>query len=382
MVISVDCALRLNCLTTVCAATIVLSGCHRAEDKVDYETIADSPSDQVEELLIEVDDLLARVYAERLPERFPNWIAFHAMLMHGNGGYVQYRRSPDTDGNLQQIFGVLTPSCARENGAFVLRCGTPYPRRSGPYFSQEHHPNQFLAYFSMSGGALDAIVRIDGEQHAIRSVLSSSLLESVPTGELAYTVLAYSHYLEPSRQWANKFDEPMTFAILLERLLGTQEHTCFGTHRMAALARTLSKPELREDEGVGQLWSEIEQQVLREAKTLKREQRVDGGLSVPGLTPGTNERDYQDVYYTGHCLEWLTFLGPELLRDDWVIAAVRRLSNAIDATYVQIYLDLEMVGNESAHFDFDGLSHGVSALRRWRDVVSEEIGSVSPLPKR
>jgi hypothetical protein len=368
---------------TLCFALVTCFGCGKTEraetslrltDDVDVTALAHTPTKNTEQVLERVDELLAAVSSEKMPERFPNWIAFHALLMYGQSAYREYETG-EADENLKRIFAVILNSDTSGNGPYLVRGGLPFPRHDGPYFSQEHHPNQFLTYFSMSGGTLDAPITVDGAKYTFLDLLDRSLLESRASGELAYTVLAFSHYLDTGKRWENKFGESMSLAVLLERLLKTPERTCLGTHRLGALARTLSRPELRADPNVERLWPELERQVHAALLDLKRSQRPDGGFHIPGAVPGTPTPEHQDIYYSGHSLEWITFLAPGYAPDDWVVLAVDRLRQAIEVTYQGTYRNMDTEGDEQSHFDFDGLSHATSALRRWRDrlLVSAEV---------
>lgn len=374
-----------------CLSLAACLGCGKAElpeaalnetDDVHGAALIHSPSSRIEQVLQKANQVLTEIYAEKVPDRFPNWIAFHALLMYGDSAYEDHISKRYIDDNLQRIFSVILNSTTSQNGPYVMRNGFPYPRHDGPYFCQEHHPNQFLTYFSMSGGKLDARITIDGVKHTSRNLLDRSLLEANPTGELAYTVLCYSHYLEPKRRWTNKFGKSMSLAILLEKLLATQEKTCLATHRLAALARTHSRQELRADPEVERLWPELERQVYEALLDLKQRQRPDGGFLLPGMTPGTPLRDHQDIYYVGHSLEWITFLGDEYIQDDWVVRALERLTQAIGATYLGTYYNMDAIGTGSSHVDFDGLSHGVSAIRRWRDKVQNKARSLRAVEKK
>lgn len=338
-------------------------------EEPDMTAFAHKPSEQIDEVFQKVERVLNNLYAETLPQRFPNWIAFHAHLMFGESAYGDFTKEPGANDNLKTIYAILLHSDTEHFGAYVLRSGSPYPRNSGPYFMQEHHPNQFLTYFSMGGGPLDGEIDIDGKVYNFQDLLDRSLLEARPSGELAYTVLAYSHYLEPRKRWLNKFDESVSLAILLERLLKTPETTCLGTHRIAAFARTLSHEDLRTDADIERLWPELQRQVYAELLFLKQNQRVDGGFRLPGTTAGTPSHNHRDVYYTGHSLEWITFLDGQYLCDEWIVHAIHRLAEAISATHLATYRNMDVAGTKEAHFDFDGLSHAVSALRRWHDLI-------------
>ena len=118
----------------------------------------------------------------------------------------------------------------------------------------------------------------------------------------------------------------------------------------------------QEDRGIKRLWPELERQVLEAVVKLKRSQREDGGFEPPGMTPTTQMQEQIDIYYGGHALEWLSFLGDEYMSDDWVVRAFEHLCTAIERTYAQTFRNMDAVGSEVSHFDFDGLCHATSAL--------------------
>ena len=190
------------------------------------QAVAHTPSTEIELTLQKVSKTLELIHAEKLPDYLPNWIAFHAVLMYGESAYPNWRDRKNTDENLERIFATLLNSDTQNNGPFGLRGGLPYPRYSGPYFMQEHHPDQFLLYFSMGGGTLEAPLTIDGKTYTFQDLLDRSLLEARTTSELAFTVQVYTKFLEPGRKWQNKFGETMSLAVLLEKLLATPEKTC------------------------------------------------------------------------------------------------------------------------------------------------------------
>jgi len=349
-------------------------GCKQSADHRDDNAelrgaVTHSPADNIETTLLKVSQTLDSVYAEKMPEYLPNWIAFHAVLMYGAEAYPNRQNENNTDENLDRIFSIIQHSNTQEDGSFSLRDGLPYPRHSGPYFMQEHHPNQFLHYFSMSGGTLDAPLTIDGKEYTFQNVLDRSLLEARTTNELAYTVLVYAKFLESGKKWQNKFGETMSLAVLLEKLLKTPEKTCLGTHRISALARVYARKEFLADKEIAKLWQELERQVLEELVRLKQSQRPDGGFEPPGKVACSQTQEAIDIYYAGHCLEWITFLGKAYCRDDWVVRAVDYLAGITATTYKLTYRNLDAAQTYEAHFDFDGMCHAVSALKRWHDCV-------------
>jgi hypothetical protein len=68
-------------------------------------------------------------------------------------------------------------------------------------------------------------------------------------------------------------------------------------------------------------------------------------------------------------LEWITFLGEEYCRDDWVVRAANYLAGISGSTYKHTYRNLEAMQTPDVPFDFGGLSHAISALKRWHDQV-------------
>jgi hypothetical protein len=329
--------------------------------------VAHSPVSQekIDTVLRNVSETLELVQKEKLPENFPNWIAFHAALIY-NGYYVDYCEGRNTDENVKRVFTTLQNSDTKELGQFVMRGGSPFPQHSGPYFMREHHPDQFLHYFTMVSGTLDAPLIVDGKAFTFQDVFERSLLEARTTNELSYTIMLYAKFLEPNKRWNNKFGELMSLAILLEKLLKTPEKTCLGTHRLGALARVYARKELKNDKEIAKLWSELERQIFEALARLKQSQRPDGSFEPPGLTSGSQTPENIVIYYTGHSLEWLMLLDNDYSGDDWVIRGLDKLNDTITLSYIQIFRNLDAVGNEESHFDFDGLCHAVSALNLWK----------------
>jgi len=333
------------------------------------QAVAHSPSSEIESTLQKVSRTLDLVHVEKMPEYLPNWIAFHAVLMYSEHAYPNWRAGNKINENLERIFTVIQKSDTQNNGAFGLRGGLPYPRYSGPYFMQEHHSDQFLLYFSMAGGTLDAPLSIDDKEYTFQNVLDRSLLEARIINELAYTVMVYSKFLEPGMKWQNKFGETISLAVLLEKLLVTPEKTCLGTHRLGALARVYARKELKEDKEIAKLWPELERQVFEALVRLKQSQRPDGSFEPPGMVAGSQTQEHIDIYFSGHSLEWITFLGEKYCHEDWVTRGVDYLTSVVATTYKQTFRNLDVAKTREAHFDFDGLCHATSALKRWQDHI-------------
>jgi hypothetical protein len=335
--------------------------------------VAHSPAspEKIESVLHNVLKTLELVKREKLPKNFPNWIAFHTALIY-NGCYVDYCEGRNTDENVKRVFTTLQNSDTKELGPFVMRSGLPFPQHSGHYFMREHHPDQFLHYFTMASGTLDAPLIVDDKAFTFRDVFERSLLEARTTNELAYTIMLYAKFLESGKRWNNKFGESMSLAILLEKLLKTPEKTCLGTHRLGALAGVYARKELKNDKEIAKLWSELERQIFETLARLKQSQKPDGSFEPPGLTSGSQTPENIVIYYTGHSLEWLMLLDNDYSGDDWVIRGFDKLNDTITLSYIQIFRNLDAVRNEESHFDFDGLCHAVSALNLWKNSLESK----------
>jgi hypothetical protein len=66
------------------------------------------------------------------------------------------------------------------------------------------------------------------------------------------------------------------------------------------------------------------------------------------------------------------FLDNDYSGDDWIIRGIDKLNETITMSYIQIFRNLDAVGNNESHFDFDGLCHAVSALNLWKDSLKSK----------
>jgi hypothetical protein len=332
------------------------------------------PRQSLETVVRDVDATLKAVYLKGLPTTMPNWIAMHATLMHGRSSYAN-RNAPETS-SLKSVFARLLDSKSERRGPFVLRGERPWPRHSGNRFDQEHHRDQFLHYLSMAGVPLEADLFVDGRAFHLRDLLDQSLLEARPSGQLAFTVSAYAFYLQGSRTWSNKFEETLSLAPLVRRLLNSPDSSCAGAHRLGGLARVLAAPNLQQMGEMADLWPDIEWHVNQELKRLRQRKSTDGSFELPPESKVAIQNETHRgterlvVFYTGHTLEWLMWvLNDREIQEDWIIDAARRLASAVRATYDMAVAELDASGTDDAHYQFGEVAHAVSGLRRWRDRI-------------
>lgn len=366
--------------TALCliGTTEILLGCNTRRDNQDYQSVdrvekkEDTKllsTDEMQRIFLRVERTILRLYSRPLPLRLPNWIAFHSILMYGNNAYDQYILGTG-DRNLSRLFEVVLQSQSTKMGPYVIRNKVPHCRRFGPYFSTEHHPGQFLHYFGMAGGRPDARIHVDGVPFNVQKLIDSCMIESHVSGELTYLILGLSHYIEPQRVWKNKFGDEMSIVYLAEKLLDRNEAFCIGTHRLAAFARVFASALRFADRPSEILRRKLSSKLEESIVLLKASQDADGSFAPPGASPGSTLDGYQRLFYGGHSLEWIFELDKQLAYEPWVVSAVGYVAEAIANTFDNTYDMLNAVGDTNSHFDFDGLAHAVSAIRRWRDIVS------------
>jgi hypothetical protein len=317
-----------------------------------------------------VQDLLKTARADDSPQEMPNWLKMHRLLVFGDDAF------PNGSAHTQTVLdGVLHP--ASPGGPFVIRSGRPFPRQSGDRFDQQHHRDQFLHLLSMCGIPLDATLSVDKDRFQVRDLLDNSLRESRTTGELAWTVSAYTYYLEPGRRWSNKFDEPMSLAVLADSLLSKKEGACFGTHQLFTMSRVLSRPELTQDELLASVWARLERRVSIALQRLQSSQNPSGDFDIPAslrerlLARPDATPNRMGVYYTGHCLEWLVLaLPPDQLGETWVLRAVEYLTAAVVADFVDA-ASTPNLGTDEQRYQYGFQTHAISALSRWHARVAK-----------
>jgi hypothetical protein len=155
----------------------------------------------------------------------------------------------------------------------------------------------------------------------------------------------------------------------------TLERSCFLKHNFGdvdANQKLTCSLELKNDTEIVKLWSELEWQIFEALARLKQSQRSDGSFDPPDLTSGSQTPENIDVYYTGHSLEWLMFLDNDYSCDDWIVRGINRLCESVKIVHIQVFRNLDAVGNEVSHFDFNGLCHAVSALNLWKNSLESK----------
>ena len=238
--------------------------------------------------------------------------------------------------------------------------GHPY---SGVMYDFEGHPNQILAFLSMSRLPEDFILRDGtGAPFTIGDWIETAKREVRvnPKEEVTWTLWAFSHYLDPDAQWVNARRERWS----MERLVAeevrsrTEAHACGGTHGLYALAsaRNAYVQSGRRPRGT---WLLAQEKVNRYVRTARALQNPDGSLSHAYFKQRGHTNDVvARIGSSGHTLEFLMMALPQReLSQPWVRAAVGRVAADLLAGRT------EPIGGKAV----GGMYHAVHALVLYRE---------------
>ena len=254
-----------------------------------------------------------------------------------------------------------------ERGRFGPK-GHPY---SGTMYDFEGHPNQILAFLSMSRLPEDFELRDgDGRPFTIGEWIETAKREVRlnPKEEITWTLWAFSHYLDPDAQWVNARRERWS----MERLVAeevrsqTEKHACGGTHGLYALA-SARNAYLQSGRSPRGQWLLAQEKVDRYARIARALQNPDGSLSHAYFKQRGHSTDIvARIGSSGHTLEFLMMALPQReLSQPWVRAAVGRVAADLLAGRT------EPIGGKAV----GGMYHAVHALVLYRERTGE---STSP----
>lgn len=102
----------------------------------------------------------------------------------------------------------------------------------------ESHRDQCLATFGLLALTRNYPIFLKSEKCSIQDLIHESVANfSFDQNEIAWTAIAYAHYLPPARQWTDRFGRTTTFSELLQHLmdLGFAGQSCGGTHVLQAV---------------------------------------------------------------------------------------------------------------------------------------------------
>jgi hypothetical protein len=200
---------------------------------------------------------------------------------------------------------------------------------------RQAHADQLLAVVAELGVPLSHPVTTAGGRRRVQHILDDALANFDPAQpEIEWSALAFVLYLPPGNRWADKYGTAHTLDELARALLSRpfeESLACAGTHLLYTLVMML-----RADERVPVLSRAtrglLRAHLARTATAVARAQAPDGswdpawfeqlhaGARAKGLPEAPLGRK---VLVTGHQVEWLLYLPPEMLppRDCFVRAA-------------------------------------------------------------
>ena len=238
--------------------------------------------------------------------------------------------------------------------------GHPY---SGTMYDFEGHPNQILAFLSMSRLPEDFTLRTgDGTPFTIGDWLETAQREVRvnPKEEVTWTLWAFSHYLDPDAQWINARRErwSMERLVLEEVRSRTEAHACGGTHGLYALA-SARNAYVQSGRQLRGTWLLAHEKVNRYVRTARALQNPDGSLSHAYFKQRGHTNDVvARIGSSGHTLEFLMMALPQRdLDQPWVRAAVGRVAGDLLAGRT------EPIGGRAV----GGMYHAVHALVLYRE---------------
>jgi hypothetical protein len=206
-----------------------------------------------------------------------------------------------------------------------VRCRDVVPRDASKQPERQAHPDQLLAVLAELGVPLSYPVRTAGGLRSVQHLLQDTLANFDPKQrEIEWSALAFSLYLPRQRSWVDKYGTVHTFDDLAKELMArpfTGNAACGGTHLLYSLTVMLRADHMEPFLGLDTR-KELRSHLARLATGLVRTQSADGtyGLrwheqiqqgtpAYPGRPGGT----WSEVLVTGHHLEWLMLLPPDLL---------------------------------------------------------------------
>jgi hypothetical protein len=219
---------------------------------------------------------------------------------------------------------------------YGVRCRTVEPRNARYQLWREAHPNQLLAVLSEVGVPLSRPLSTPGGRRAVRHLLEDALANfELGDTQLEWSALSFALYLPPQDSWQDKYGVRYTFDGLAQELMGRPfrpESPCAGTHQLYTLTALLRvdaeapvlSPPVRE---------QLREYLRQTAERAVRAQAPDGNWDVRWYEesgrPAAPQKpeagaDVGAVLATGHHMEWLMRLPPEMVPPEDCLARAAR----------------------------------------------------------
>jgi hypothetical protein len=222
------------------------------------------------------------------------------------------------------------------------------------------HRDDFLAVAGEISLPLETRLQWGDTVSTLRDALAHSLHFFTLGQEMEFTAVAYAYYLQPGSAWPNRFGEDFTFDSIANRLVSQspKDGACDGTHVPFALAILWAA-----NEQVHLLSEETREQIevrLRQFSTDLAQSQGAGGWWDRKWTKERayiqrNEPELEEwVRNTGHHLEWMAFVPPDLRPPEECISRAVRFLIPV--------LKRPKIGGLPGGENFNSCSHAARAL--------------------
>ncbi len=189
--------------------------------------------------------------------------------------------------------------------------------------NREAHPSQILAVCGSLGLPLNTLITFsDGTCGTLQDVLDDTVAYFMPKGDYLWDAISIVFYLPPAKMWTDRFGNKHSFDSLAEQVMdrNLESASCAGAHVFQTLIAIL-----RADRRYNLLTDRVRTRLLvylRQAvDALSAAQDAEGAWAPYWLTrmPGVKASrvafvagSTPRIIATGHSLEWLLLLPPEM----------------------------------------------------------------------
>lgn len=291
---------------------------------------------------------------------------YHLLRVHGLTANFQTKSFKCGE----DILKILTDaekgkSCFGYPTIIRTRTGFRFPTRRGMgELAFEYHRDQCLATFAELALPLSFPLRVDAESSCIGDVLQDSISNfHLRQEELAWTALAYAHYLPPQCEWQNRYGERFSFddlaAALIDRPLS--DESCGGVHLLMALT-ALERAD-REILVLSDLMRQRIKTWLNRCVGIVLETQASNGswgqdwnrslLSSSSTWNNRPDSEKVRLLLTGHLAEWMLYLPENYKTPN---ESLRRAGE-------WLYSRLRQSSLEDQQRDFCPYAHAVCAIR-------------------
>lgn len=323
---------RLSLLTLVCylwtAGPASFAQEHPPQPPRSPHSGSDATPDALLKQVREAIELSSRRYLSA--ERHTPWQIMHGLLAYRQGYPIKH------SGEIVSALDWIASGPTHNGIPWFHK--TPYGAEPGPYteaYDFQGHPDQFLAIFAMADLPPDFEFQSPDGPVTIRDLVRHAQYQATGQKEVAWTLWALSHYLEPDSRWQNAYGQTWSVERLVAGQLRepTSSGACGGTHGLFALSYARNV-RVRAGLALEGVWQDAERHVTRYVEQARQYQNSDGSFSADFFDRSSYTDQLQDrLYSSGHTLEFVMMALPdERLTEPWVRDAVTAVARDLLAS--------------------------------------------------